>query len=151
MLRLAFKPKTNDMREAPSRVLIEQLWDAGTTVKAFDPEANEGVMRIYRDGDSLVLAESVTDALAIQTEWEEFRSPDLAAIKNELSEPVIFDGRNIYDPDAITGLGIRYYGISKRGKEPTQRADSGPIRVSAVGQSKTQDWTPTGGCPDPHR
>ena len=116
---LSFKPRTDDMRDAPSRVLMEALWDAGANVRAYDPEAMEETARIYPDQDGLVLCESTAsalsgaDALAIVTEWQEFRSPDLGSIKDALSDAVIFDGRNLYEPDTVEGLGIQYYAIGR--------------------------------------
>ena len=120
---LAFKPNTDDMREASSRVLMESLWEAGVTVRAYDPEAMDEARRIYGERDDLVLCESSmdavvgADALAIATEWMEFRSPDLDALKESLSEPVIFDGRNLYDPKYLKRQGFTYYGIG-RGQQP---------------------------------
>lgn len=116
---LAFKPNTDDMREAPSRVLLEQLWAAGARVRAYDPVALAEARRVYGDNDGLTLCESAphalkgADALAIVTEWPEFRSPDLAAMRQALREPVIFDGRNLYDPTQMRDLGWRYYGIGR--------------------------------------
>ncbi len=120
---LAFKPNTDDMREASSRVLMESLWEAGVTVRAYDPAAMDEARRIYGERDELVLCESSmdavagADALAIATEWMEFRSPDLDALKASLSEPVIFDGRNLYDPKYLKRQGFTYYGIG-RGEQP---------------------------------
>jgi UDPglucose 6-dehydrogenase len=116
---LSFKPRTDDMREAPSRVLMEALWDAGATVRAYDPEAMDEARRIYPDQDGLELCESAydvlegADALAIVTEWQEFRSPDLELIKEKLSDPVIFDGRNLYEPEVLRALGLNYYAIGR--------------------------------------
>jgi UDPglucose 6-dehydrogenase len=116
---LAFKPKTDDMREASSRVLMEALWDAGASVRAYDPEAMDEARRIYGDRKDLVLCESAIDAaegadvLAIVTEWQEFRSPNLEQLKDVLADPVIFDGRNIYDPDMLKSFGITYYAIGR--------------------------------------
>jgi UDPglucose 6-dehydrogenase len=117
---LAFKPNTDDMREAPSRTLIEGLWAEGAKVRAYDPVANEEASRIYGErGDDLTLvANSMealhgADALAIVTEWQEFRSPDFDTIKAELSEPVIFDGRNLYDPGFVKRFGLKYYAIGR--------------------------------------
>jgi UDPglucose 6-dehydrogenase len=107
------------MREAPSRVLLEGLWDAGAAVRAHDPVAMEECARIYGDRPGLVLCEAPeqalegADALAIVTEWNVFRSPDFEAIKRSLSEPVIFDGRNLYDPGLLSGLGLTYYAIGR--------------------------------------
>lgn len=116
---LAFKPNTDDMREAPSRCLVEALWAAGARVRAFDPEAREETRRIYGERDDLVLCEHVWDALAgadvlaIVTEWKAFRSPDLARIRAMLKTPAIFDGRNLYDPATVEEAGLAYYGIGR--------------------------------------
>jgi UDPglucose 6-dehydrogenase len=122
---LAFKPNTDDMREAPSRDLMEALWAAGAKVRAYDPVAMSEARRIYGERADLVLAESAehalagADALAILTEWQEFRSPDFDMIRERLSEPVIFDGRNLYDPGLVKSLGVRYFAIG-RGESPAQ-------------------------------
>ncbi|MEW8168748.1 MAG: UDP-glucose/GDP-mannose dehydrogenase family protein [Candidatus Thiodiazotropha endolucinida] len=116
---LSFKPNTDDMREASSRVLIEALWDAGAKVRAFDPEAMEECRRIYGEREDLVYCgdqESTlkgADALVVVTEWQVFRSPDFEQIKLALSEPVIFDGRNIYDPKRLKEAGFSYYAIGR--------------------------------------
>lgn len=116
---LAFKPKTDDMRAAPSRTLMEALWQAGARVQAFDPEAMQEASRIYSDQSNLALCEDRettldgADALIIVTEWQAFRSPDFELIKDKLSSPVIFDGRNIYDPAMLINLGFSYYGIGR--------------------------------------
>jgi UDPglucose 6-dehydrogenase len=116
---LAFKPNTDDMREAPSRRLIEALWAAGAKVRAFDPEARAETTRIYGERDDLVLCENAYDALkgadvlALVTEWKAFRSPDFARIKAALATPAIFDGRNLYDPAVVEEAGIAYYGIGR--------------------------------------
>ena len=116
---LAFKPNTDDMREASSRRLMERLWDAGARVQAFDPEAADETRRIYGERDDLVLCEHPydalegADALAIITEWKAFRSPDFDRIRGTLRTPVIFDGRNLYDPAAVEDAGIAYYGIGR--------------------------------------
>jgi len=116
---LAFKPNTDDMREASSRVLMERLWEAGAVVQAYDPEAMEECRRIYGDTQGLVLCEDAeaalegADCLAVVTEWREFRSPDFDLIKERLTDPVIFDGRNIYDVDYVKRLGFAYYGIGR--------------------------------------
>ena len=121
---LAFKPNTDDMREAPSRVLMEQLWDAGARVRAYDPVAMDECRRIYGERDDLVLADSAedaldgADALAIVTEWQEFRSPDFASLRERLAEPVIFDGRNLYDPERMAREGFRYHAIGRGCQEP---------------------------------
>jgi len=116
---LSFKPRTDDMREAPSRVLMEALWEAGATVRAYDPEAMEEAGRIYPNEGRLKLCDAAydalegADALVIVTEWQEFRSPDFAAIKDKLSDGVIFDGRNLYEPDTVESLGLQYYAIGR--------------------------------------
>jgi UDPglucose 6-dehydrogenase len=116
---LAFKPNTDDMREASSRRLMEQLWDAGAKVRAFDPEAREETQRLYGDRDDLVLCEQAmdvlqgADVLAVVTEWKTFRSPDFAAIRAALAVPAIFDGRNLYDPLVVEEAGLAYYGIGR--------------------------------------
>ncbi len=118
---LAFKPNTDDMREAPSRVLMEALWRAGASVRAYDPVAMAECARIYGPNPALKLcktsAEALVgaDALAIVTEWREFRSPDFDQIKSALKTAVIFDGRNLYDPAHMARDGFSYYAIG-RGK-----------------------------------
>lgn len=120
---LAFKPNTDDMREAPSRALMEAVWAAGGRIRAYDPQARAEARRIYGDRDELVLCDSAmealvgADALAVVTEWQEFRSPDFPRMRELLSEPVVFDGRNIYDPQMLAELGFQYYGIG-RGQVP---------------------------------
>ena len=116
---LAFKPNTDDMREAPSRVLMEALWQAGARVRAYDPQARGETSRIYGKRDDLVLCDDPSaaledaDALAVVTEWKVFRSPDFAHIKASLKNPVIFDGRNLYDPVMVESAGLAYYGIGR--------------------------------------
>jgi len=116
---LAFKPKTDDMREAPSRVILEALINAGATVQAFDPEAMNEARRIYRDKPGLILVETAeealkgADALLVVTEWKNFWSPDFEFIKNTLKDAVIFDGRNLYQPELLKKIGIVYYGIGR--------------------------------------
>jgi UDPglucose 6-dehydrogenase len=118
---LAFKPNTDDMREAPSRNLIAGLLRAGAIVRAFDPIAMDEAKKIYGNRPDVVLCASAeealegADALAIVTEWKEFRSPDFERIKKELKAPVIFDGRNLYDPSFVAKQGFTYYAIG-RGK-----------------------------------
>jgi UDPglucose 6-dehydrogenase len=118
---LAFKPNTDDMREAPSRVLMEALWAAGAKVRAYDPVAMPECRRIYGDRPDLVLCKTSpeavkgADALAIVTEWQEFRSPDFDYIKSALRTSVIFDGRNLYDPAHMARAGFGYHAVG-RGK-----------------------------------
>ncbi len=117
---LAFKPNTDDMREASSRDLMEALWAAGATVRAFDPVARGEAERIYGERDDLVLCETAeqalqgADALAVVTEWIEFRSPDFAHLAGALADRVVFDGRNIYDPKAVNAAGLAYYSIGRQ-------------------------------------
>lgn len=121
---LAFKPNTDDMREAPSRTLMEALWDKGAKVRAYDPEALEETARLYGERDDLVLCDSPeaalenADALTVATEWKVFRSPNFDQIKQSLKNPVIFDGRNIYDPDIMAQLGFTYYAIGRGITQP---------------------------------
>ncbi|HEY8586679.1 MAG TPA: UDP-glucose/GDP-mannose dehydrogenase family protein [Rhodanobacter sp.] len=116
---LAFKPNTDDMREASSRRLMEMLWEAGAKVRAFDPQAGDEARRLYGSRADLVLctdpmqALQGADVLAVVTEWKAFRSPDLAAVKAALGEPAIFDGRNLYDPATVEQAGLAYYGIGR--------------------------------------
>jgi UDPglucose 6-dehydrogenase len=116
---LAFKPGTDDMREAPSRVLIEALWKAGAKVRAYDPAAAKEAKRIWGERPDLVLCarakETIegADALVIVTEWKEFRSPDFDGLKKQLKSPVIFDGRNLYDPAFMKKQGFKYYAIGR--------------------------------------
>ncbi len=116
---LAFKPNTDDMREAPARELLEALWAAGASVRAYDPVAMGEAGRIYGERGDLVLAKDAeqaldgADALAIVTEWQEFRSPDFDLIRERLRHPVIFDGRNIYDPAMVKSFGLAYHGIGR--------------------------------------
>ena len=116
---LAFKPGTDDMREAPSRNLLEALWQAGCAVRAYDPAAMSEARRIYGERSDLQLCDRPmtaldgADALVIITEWSLFRSPDFDAIRQVLSQPLIFDGRNLYDPDYMRELGFIYYAIGR--------------------------------------
>jgi UDPglucose 6-dehydrogenase len=116
---LAFKPNTDDMREAPSRPLLEALWSAGAKVRAFDPEARAETRRLYGERDDLLLCEDAAtaaqgaDALVVVTEWKAFRSPDFARLRDTLAGAVIFDGRNLYDPAAVEEAGLAYYGIGR--------------------------------------
>jgi UDPglucose 6-dehydrogenase len=116
---LAFKPNTDDMREAPSRVLMEALWSAGAQVRAYDPVAMPECRRIYGERGDLTLCKTSpealkgADALAIVTEWQEFRSPDFDFIKGALRSPVIFDGRNLYDPAQMQRAGFSYYAVGR--------------------------------------
>jgi UDPglucose 6-dehydrogenase len=114
---LAFKPNTDDMREAPSRAIMEALWAAGARVQAFDPKATGEARRLYGERPGLTIHETKegaltgADALIIVTDWREFRGPDVEELKRLLRHPVIFDGRNLYDPARLARAGITYYGI----------------------------------------
>ncbi|GAB1258040.1 UDP-glucose/GDP-mannose dehydrogenase family protein [Aurantivibrio plasticivorans] len=117
---LAFKPNTDDMREAPSRVVMESLWAAGAKVQAFDPEAMNECQHIYgvREDLSLVGTKEAAlqgaDALIIVTEWQEFRAPDYDAFKKHLKTPTVFDGRNLYEPERMQANGIQYYSVGRK-------------------------------------
>lgn len=114
---LAFKPRTDDIREAPALVLVDALLAEGATVRVHDPEAMQNVREIY--GDRLTYCDRLygcvegADALAIATEWQEFRSPDFEVMKRLLKSPVIFDGRNLYEPAEMARLGFTYYGMGR--------------------------------------
>jgi UDPglucose 6-dehydrogenase len=116
---LSFKPNTDDMRAAPSRNLMESLWQAGARVRAYDPVAMPETKRLYSGRTDLELTKSApealegADALAIVTEWQEFRSPDFDLVRAKLKQPVIFDGRNLYDPLLVKQYGVTYYGIGR--------------------------------------
>ena len=116
---LSFKPDTDDMREAPSKVLLRQLWDAGARVRAYDPEALEEARRVFGERDDLVLCQSQyqalegADALVVVTEWKTFRSPDFTRIREAMANPVVFDGRNIFNPLLVEEAGIAYYGVGR--------------------------------------
>ncbi len=116
---LAFKPNTDDMREASSRTLMEALWKQGCKVQAFDPVAMEECTRIYGQRDDLKLCQTAeaalegADCLVIVTEWQQFRSPDFEALKSKLKDPVIVDGRNLYSPEQMVKKGITYYAIGR--------------------------------------
>lgn len=116
---LAFKPNTDDMRDAPSRVLMEALWAASADVRAFDPEAMQETQRLYGDEPRLSLMgtpESVlqgADALIVCTEWQQFKAPDFDLIKQRLKTPVIFDGRNLYDSERLTRAGLQYFPMGR--------------------------------------
>jgi UDPglucose 6-dehydrogenase len=117
---LAFKPNTDDMREAPSRVLITELLARGASVCAYDPAAMAEARRLYAGesrvayADSPLAAAEGADALVIATEWKEFRSPDFEGLRARLKEPVIFDGRNLYEPALVRGAGFEYFGIGRK-------------------------------------
>ena len=116
---LAFKPNTDDMRAAASRRLLERLWSDGARVRAYDPDAMIEARRLYGERDDLVLCEDAwsalagADALAVVTEWKAFRSPDFERIRAALAHPVLFDGRNMYEPAQVEAAGLAYYGIGR--------------------------------------
>ena len=116
---LAFKPETDDMREAPSRTIIEALWQRGATIAAYDPVAEEEVERIYGTRDDLSLVTDPYDALddadglIVVTEWKVFRSPELDSMLSKMKTPVIFDGRNIFQPTTFRKAGFEYFGIGR--------------------------------------
>jgi UDPglucose 6-dehydrogenase len=122
---LAFKPRTDDIREAPALVLTDSLLEAGARVRVHDPEAMDNVRDLY--GDRLHYSDRPygclegADALAIVTEWSEFRSPDFEVMKRLLAQPVIFDGRNVYDPAQMASMGFTYYGIGRAAIEAPKR------------------------------
>ena len=116
---LAFKPNTDDMREASSRRLLDQLWEAGAKVRAYDPEAAHEAGRVFGERDDLVLCDSAADALqgadalVVVTEWKQFRSPDFRHLQAVLGDAVVFDGRNLYEPAEVEAAGLAYYGIGR--------------------------------------
>ena len=117
---LAFKANTDDMREAPSVALIDDLVREGASVRAYDPAAREEARKLFLNKKNILIVDTAldalegADALAIVTEWQEFRSPDFAALKAKLKSPAIFDGRNLYDPPALKAQGIAYYPIGRK-------------------------------------
>ncbi|KRT53835.1 UDP-glucose dehydrogenase family protein [endosymbiont of Ridgeia piscesae] len=121
---LAFKPNTDDMRAASSRVMMESLWEAGASVRVYDPVAMEEADRIYGERDELIFCESAqdalqgADALIIMTEWTQFRSPDFDSIKETLGSPAVFDGRNMFEPETVTRAGLSYFAIGRPDAHP---------------------------------
>jgi UDPglucose 6-dehydrogenase len=117
---LAFKANTDDMREAASRTVIADLTGAGASVRAYDPAAGHEAQAIFKGSKTVTIVDSAlealegADALVVVTEWQEFRSPDFAAVKAKLKTPAVFDGRNLYDPAVLRGLGIEYYPIGRK-------------------------------------
>jgi UDPglucose 6-dehydrogenase len=116
---LAFKPDTDDMREAPSRVVIDALRARGAVVTAYDPVAMDEAKRVYADARDVAFAASPyaaldgADGLVVVTEWKEFRSPSFARIRETLATPLVFDGRNLYDPADVRAAGLEYFGIGR--------------------------------------
>ncbi len=123
---LAFKPNTDDMREAPSRMLMEALWKQGARVQAFDPAAMQEARRLYGDEPLLRLCRAPMDcldgaeALAVVTEWTQFRSPDFGELKRRLKQAVIFDGRNLYNPEEMRAAGFMHYSVGRPSAGPTR-------------------------------
>ncbi|MDX2463157.1 MAG: UDP-glucose/GDP-mannose dehydrogenase family protein [Porticoccus sp.] len=119
---LAFKPRTDDMREAPSRVLLESLWAEGANVQAYDPRAMEECQRLYGDREDLSLvgtkeaAVKGADALVICTEWKHFWAPDFQVLKEKMNHPVVIDGRNLYDPERMASAGFEYLAVGRQGR-----------------------------------
>ena len=117
---LAFKPNTDDMREAPSLTLISDLIAAGAEVRAYDPVAGDQARNILSGHKNIEIKNTSKealegcDALAIVTEWAEFRAPDFPALKKTLKTPVIFDGRNLYDPAMVRALGFEYFPVGRK-------------------------------------
>ena len=116
---MCIRDSTDDMREASSRRLLQQLWDAGASLRAYDPEAMDETRRIFGERDDLVLCASAgdalqgADALVVVTEWKQFRSPDFAKLKAALADGVVFDGRNLYEPADVEAAGLAYYGVGR--------------------------------------
>jgi UDPglucose 6-dehydrogenase len=125
MWGLAFKPNTDDMREAPSRVILEALWEQGATVQVYDPQAMSEAQRIYGERADLKLCDTPeaavhnADALIIVTEWRVFCSPDFNYLKSQLKQPLIFDGRNLYEPQKLQKMGFTYYAIGRGARLPS--------------------------------
>ena len=117
---LAFKPNTDDLREAPSQVVIEGLLAGGAKVQAYDPEAGSEARKLYKGRAGVAICNSAeqaakgADALVVVTEWNEFRSPDFPGLKKLLKAPVIFDGRNLYDPEMLAEYGFEYFPVGRR-------------------------------------
>jgi UDPglucose 6-dehydrogenase len=134
---IAFKPKTDDIRDAPSRALIEALWEHGARAQVYDPEALDNLEAVYGERPDLIMAgnrdDAVlgADALIICTEWRQFRSPDFMHLRDNLREPVIFDGRNMYDPERIRREGFTYYGIGL-GETSTHTHSPGSIAADSL-------------------
>jgi UDPglucose 6-dehydrogenase len=139
---LAFKPETDDMRDAPSRVLISELTARGARICAYDPIAMTEARRIYASQPSVEFADDPmtalngADALVIVTEWKEFRSPDFASIRSRLKRPLVFDGRNLYDPKAIQSVGMEYFamGRSPMDAEPKGTQTAVPVAHASASQ-----------------
>jgi UDPglucose 6-dehydrogenase len=126
---LSFKPNTDDMRDAPSRALMEALWASGAKVRAYDPEAMHECERIYGERTGLFLcgsreeAVNGADALVICTEWKNFRTVEPEWLKQSLNYPIVVDGRNLFDPMLMSRSGLLYYAIG-RGEKPVRLLDT---------------------------
>jgi UDPglucose 6-dehydrogenase len=135
---LAFKPNTDDMREAPSRVVIAALLERGAEVVAYDPVAMPEARHIYKDNKSVSFTEDAmqavqgADALVIITEWKAFRSPDFDVLKRALKSPVIFDGRNLYEPAVVASHGVEYYPIGRKTFAPQGAAKASAAKRAAA-------------------
>lgn len=131
---LAFKPRTDDIREAPSLVFIQQLLEAGATVRVFDPEATENVRRVFGERitycDRAYAALEEADALAVVTEWQEFRNPDFDMVKRLMRRPIIVDGRNLYDPLQMGRLGFTYESVGRQTVVPKEVAAAAPVAAN---------------------
>ena len=143
---LSFKPNTDDMREAPSRVVIDALLAADASVRAYDPVASNEARRLYANAQHVhrlqfcknaYEAAEGADALLIATEWKEFRSPDYERLKTLLLQPLIFDGRNLYDPALMQRLGFEYFAIG-RGLVPQATCQSGTCQPGTLQPATAQ-------------
>jgi UDPglucose 6-dehydrogenase len=130
---LAFKPRTDDIREAPALVIIRELLARGASIRAFDPKAVENTRGVFSDGVEFTgegyEALSDADALIVVTEWNEFRFPDFERMKRSLKHPIVFDGRNVYEPETMAEHGFEYYSIG-RPRRGLDRADVGAVRTA---------------------
>jgi len=146
---LSFKPNTDDMREAPSRVLMEALWASGGIVKAYDPVAMNEARHLYQDQPDLILTESPTDAISnadaliIMTEWNEFNNPDWPAIKGLLKEPVVFDGRNMFEPSVVADNGLTYYSIGRTVRRAVVRRPIPDKKIVASAAKNIREYKKT--------
>lgn len=136
---LSYKPNTDDMRDAPSRVLMEGLWAAGAIVQAYDPAAMEECQRLYGERADLILCGTKetalrnADALVIATEWKGFRAPSFETLRNALHEGVVFDGRNLYEPEAMAANGLDYFSVGRPvGYGRASIAGAGPLAMLAA-------------------
>lgn len=140
MWGLAFKPNTDDMRDAPSREILEGLWQLGARVQAYDPEAMDSAEQLYGESPQFQLAGNRDDALVgadaliIATEWRQFRSPDWEVLRTNLSDTTIFDGRNIFDPDRVKREGLTYYGIGLGERATTALKIQAPALDAVIGE-----------------